>query len=54
MDQMNVAQQEQAVDHAGYLMAYDKKEKRAKGVTGIDATGTSRWRRPLGRTATIL
>ena len=27
MDQMNVAQQEQAVDHAGYLMAYDKKEK---------------------------
>ena len=36
---MNVAQQEQAVDHAGYLMAYDKKEKRAKGVTGIDADG---------------
>lgn len=52
---MNTAQQEQSVDHAGYLMAYDKKEKRAKGVTGIDARpGTSRWRRPLGRTATIL
>lgn len=39
MDQMNTAQQEQSVDHAGYLMAYDKKEKRAKGVTGIDADG---------------
>ena len=39
MDQMNAAQQEQAEEHAGYLMAYDKKEKRAKGVTGIDADG---------------
>lgn len=39
MNEVNTTQQTQAEEYAGYLMAYDKKEKRAKGVTGIDTGG---------------
>lgn len=40
MSDTNEALQNQVPqENAGYLMAYDKKDKKARGVTGIDAPG---------------
>lgn len=40
MSEVNVSSgQQSTADEHGYLMAYDKKERKAKGVTGIDANG---------------
>lgn len=42
MSDTNEALQNQVPqENAGYLMAYDKKDKKARGVTGIDARGQS-------------
>ena len=40
MSDSNEALQNQVPpENAGYLMTYDKKDKKVKGVTGIDAEG---------------
>lgn len=46
MSETNETPQTQALQEEGYLMAYDKKAKKAKGVTGIDAEGNLKMEEP--------